>query len=232
LLQLREIDEKLSHLRNRVEDGPRIFDGREREYKEAEQAVEDKREEITNRKLKSKEQEVDLKGKEVEIQKLEVHLLTAKTNEEYSSLQKQINRLKDESGMLEEAILRFLDGIESHSRELGVLERELDVQRADLNEFKSSVDRDLDEYSAEIGKIEAERDQVIAELNFDSSRLYEKIGNARGGHAVVSAEGSMCNGCFMAITPNDMARLRGMRELVCCRHCQRILYLPDCMNEE
>lgn len=227
LLDLRELDEKLTHLDGRIADGPRIYENRARELKEAQSAVELKREAIKQKRLEAKNQEIQLKSREEEIKKQETYLLSAKTNQEYSTIQGQIKRIQEEVGTLEESILQFLEGVEEDARELAELERELKIQQVELDAFKKSVDEDVAAYAEEKASVLAQREAVFNNLDFDAAQIYDRVKNARGGAGVVSAEGSTCGGCFMTVTPNDIARLRGLNELVLCKSCQRILYLPE-----
>jgi predicted nucleic acid-binding Zn-ribbon protein len=49
---------------------------------------------------------------------------------------------------------------------------------------------------------------------------------ARGGVAVVPVEARICQGCYLTLTPNDLMNLQA-GNLVVCKSCQRILYLPE-----
>jgi predicted nucleic acid-binding Zn-ribbon protein len=92
------------------------------------------------------------------------------------------------------------------------------------------VERDNEAYNREIDEYKRQRNELVEALHFDAVRAYDKVKSARDGAAVVSADGNTCGGCFMTVTANDIARLRGMNQLVMCKHCQRILYLSDMLN--
>lgn len=232
LLKLKEIDNKLTHLKSRMDDGPRILDKRKQDTHMAEEAVRRKKEEITQVKLETKEKEVELQKKEEEIKKQELHLLTAKkmSNEEYSAHQNEIKRLKEKVGKLEEAILETMERAEEASKERAGLERELEVHTKELEEFRKEVDAEMAEYAAERESCEAERTQFVETVNFAAVHLYDRIKKARDGDAIVCADGRICGGCYMAITANDIQRLLNMRELVTCKSCQRILYLSETLR--
>ena len=86
------------------------------------------------------------------------------------------------------------------------------------------------EYQREIEEFKAKRKKIQESIQFDAARLYEKVKNARSGSAIVSADNQTCGGCYMTVTPNDVARLRNQKEIVLCKSCQRILYLSDCLS--
>lgn len=230
LLTLRDLDKKLAHLNRRLKDGPRILDKRKAEFEESKKSVEKKRESIKSMQLTSKEREVDLQALEENIKKQETYLLGAKTNQEYSTIQGQIAKLKDDVGRVEEEILAAYEGVEAENKVLREMEQELAIQEKEFNAFRDETQRDLDAYNTEIETIRAKREDQIDAMNFEAVQLYEKVNNARDGDAVVSVEGHTCGGCYMTVTANDIARLRGMNQLVLCKSCQRILYLADMLD--
>ncbi|MFH2001526.1 MAG: C4-type zinc ribbon domain-containing protein [Planctomycetota bacterium] len=230
LINLKDIDEKLGHLNNRIKDGPRILEKRKLEYQDAQAAVQRKRDAILAFKLSSKDKEVELQSVEAEIRKQDTHLLGAKTNQEYSAIQDQIKRLREKVGKLEEAILVAYEGVEEDTKDLAALERELKAQEAELDDFRHNIENEMGEYAREIEEWKAKREELLYKLDFKAVNLYEKVKKARDGDAIVCADGQMCYGCYMTITANDMARLRGINEIVLCKSCQRILYLSDMLD--
>jgi len=50
------------------------------------------------------------------------------------------------------------------------------------------------------------------------------------GEGLAPIEGNVCQGCFSSITPNDRSRLISALELVVCRSCSRIIYLPEVLQ--
>ncbi len=229
LIDLRAIDEKLAHLARRIEDAPRILTLRREERKMAEDAVVHKQAEITAFKLETKNREGELKNREEEIKKQEVHLLTTKkmSNEEYSAHQKEIRRLKGGAGTLEEAILGLFDRMEEDQKALSALERERAIREREFDEFKKEVEKDIAAYNAEIEKHKTQRAELAETVDLDAFHCYERVLSARDGAAIVEVEGHICCGCHMTITPNDLARLGSYTELVFCKSCQRILFIPD-----
>jgi predicted nucleic acid-binding Zn-ribbon protein len=230
LLDLRKVDEKLDHLNKRISDGPRIFEKRRLEFEQENEALERKREEIKQIKMAIKDKEVDLKSKEQEITKQEGYLLGAKTNQEYSAIQETIQRLKNAISGLEEEILVHFEQVEENSRALQELEKEYAIEQKELDEFKKTIEKDVAEYGAEIKEYEEERRRLHDILGFEIVQIYDRVKSARDGDAVVSVEGNTCGGCYMTVTANDLARLRGFNELVQCKSCQRILYLPEMLD--
>jgi predicted nucleic acid-binding Zn-ribbon protein len=133
-------------------------------------------------------------------------------------------------GELEEEILASYDLVEEEKKVLAEMERELGIQKKEFEDFKKNIEEDLKEYNSEIETYMARRKEMVDEIHFEAVQLYEKVKRARGGDAIVAADGRTCGGCYMTVTTNDIARLRGMNEIVLCKSCQRILYLSDMLT--
>ena len=60
-------------------------------------------------------------------------------------------------------------------------------------------------------------------------KIYDRAFQAHG-EGLAPIENNVCQGCFSSVTPNDRSRLISGRELVVCRSCQRIVYLPEVLQ--
>jgi predicted nucleic acid-binding Zn-ribbon protein len=63
----------------------------------------------------------------------------------------------------------------------------------------------------------------------DVLKVYDRAYGAHG-EGVVPIENNICQGCFSSVTPNDRSRLISSLELIVCRSCQRIVYLPESLQ--
>jgi predicted nucleic acid-binding Zn-ribbon protein len=79
----------------------------------------------------------------------------------------------------------------------------------------------------EAGAAAAERTRLAGEVPPEAIRVYERIraGNKRSGTAVAAVHGEYCQGCQMAITPQELTELIQGQRILICRTCQRILVL-------
>ena len=71
------------------------------------------------------------------------------------------------------------------------------------------------------------RDELAASIDPAKLKLYERIrgGNRKSGSAVVAVHGEYCQGCQMAVRPQDLVMLTTGEEIVLCRSCHRIQVL-------
>ena len=66
-------------------------------------------------------------------------------------------------------------------------------------------------------------------LDAEVLKVYDRAFKALG-EAVCPVEANVCQGCFSPVTPNDRSRLLSGRELVTCRVCSRIQFLPEVLQ--
>ena len=62
--------------------------------------------------LQMKQKEGELQTREDQIKKLNTQLMQLKTNREYTAMQHEIDTLKADNSLMEEAIIAVLDGID------------------------------------------------------------------------------------------------------------------------
>jgi predicted nucleic acid-binding Zn-ribbon protein len=80
------------------------------------------------------------------------------------------------------------------------------------------------ELEAEGNRLTARRNQVVAQADPVSLRLYESLRRSKGGLAVVAIQQRTCQGCRIALPSSEEQKARMGDELVTCSSCGRILY--------
>jgi len=227
LIKLQEIDHEVYRIRRRLEDGPRLLERRGEGHRLAEERLAQGKDRVKHAKAKVAELELTLKGKEAEIQKAAAQQLQASTNQEYKALGDHQLRVKKDCDAIEDQILEAWNAVEKAEEEQKELAEQAAEQKAELDRFRGQWEKDQAEYEQELEGIAARRAEACQALPKGSLQVYERVLKAREGEAVVPAEGRVCGACRMAITPNDLARLQGGADLVSCKSCDRILYIPE-----
>ncbi len=171
--------------------------------------------------------EMDLKQAEQEILKLEGNLNTASNNKEYQGILLKIGTIKAENGKLEERILLGMDAVEEREREEDAAKSVQREREADLRAAEAKVEAERQDMARRLDELRAARDELAGSVDAEKLRLYDRIrtGNRKSGTAVVAVHGEYCQGCQMAIRPQDLSDLVSGDKIVLCRSCQRILVL-------
>jgi len=229
LVALRDVDRLRAQTLQLIEAVPRILAGRQRDTAAAKDGLEAARAKLQGFKAHLKTYELDLADRESAIQKANANLMSAKTNQEYSLLVAEISRKKDDKGKVEEQILEQFEVIKQGERLVKDAEARLKEAQAEFGAFEERAKKELSDHKAELVTHEERREQIRRALDPEVLKVYDRAFKALG-EGVVSVEGNVCQGCFSSVTPNDRSRLLSGRELVTCRVCSRIIFLPEILQ--
>src|SRR5579885_728253 len=111
------------------------------------------------------------------------------------------------------------------------LDRNLIAAEAALKQEKSQVEAEKQEArqrtaadQKQLDELQAERKKVVAGMNPNLYRHYERVRRGRRGLAVVEAVDGRCTGCHMAMRLQFFQDLKHSSQVLTCESCGRILY--------
>lgn len=231
LLKIQEKDIKISSLKKEGKTLPEELNDIKGKVKDLENSVKDKHDEIKKLQVAHKELELDLDSKQENIKKFGIQLFQVKTNEEYKAMQKQINDLKFECGLIEDKILDKMEEIEKAHGELKEIEVALVGAKHAQEKKEKEVQAKMQDIEESVHKIQKERDELAGQVSADFLKKYELIFNNKKDIALVSMDNKACQGCHMALTPNVINEVRRGTKLIICDNCARILYYLNTATE-
>ncbi|MBL8841444.1 MAG: hypothetical protein JNL90_07940 [Planctomycetes bacterium] len=227
LMGLQRIDQDVWRLRQRIKETPLLLDRRAERFRQGEARVAASQARVTELRKQIGLLELDVKTKDGEILKIQGAQGQSRTNEEFRAFGDHVARLRKEKSALEDRILDHLGQIESIEKEQVDLKSTRDSLKKEVDADLAQWKKDEAEYQAELAARLAERAEFAKQVAPGPLSVYERVLKVRDGKAMVTADGKICGGCQMSITPNDFTRLHRGNELVACRNCERILYLTD-----
>lgn len=224
LLSVQVVDSQIIFLRESLRQRPRELEDDRRRVASARAAVDDVKAKIKATKLASDQRDLEVKRLEGEINKANIALNTAKTNQEYTIFKEQIARLTTQKSGVEDEVLERLtaiDDLEALQKErqgrLAEVETTLRKKEAELNELIKGMQTEVDRHLAK-------RAELIQGLDPEHLRLYDRVLERHNNFAISRVESSVCHGCYMAVTSQDQ-NLILQGQLVQCKSCSRLLYL-------
>jgi predicted nucleic acid-binding Zn-ribbon protein len=229
LVALADVDKKRAEVQKLIDAVPRVLASRQRESKDAEAGVAAAKTKLQGFRSHLKNLELDLAQREEALQKANGNLLSAKTNQEYSLLMAEIGRKKEEKSRVEELVIEQFDVIKQGEGLVEEAGERLKEAEKDYEGFEARARTEIATHQQELAELDARRATVRKGIDGEVLKLYDRVYKAHGT-AVVPAEGNTCQGCFSTLTPNDCNRLLTGRQLVTCRGCQRILYMPEVLQ--
>jgi predicted nucleic acid-binding Zn-ribbon protein len=144
---------------------------------------------------------------------------------ELEDLQKRGADLRRQIGRGEEQLLAVMERLEQTSQDAATAEADLRRIVAERRTLETDLIAERKTVAGTVRQAQADRDQVRADLDAASLRLYDRLRSTRGGQAVAEVRQRTCQGCRVSLTAALDQRLRHGESLVTCQSCGRILYL-------
>ena len=224
LKQLQAIDGELYRLRRDEQDKPKELERAAAQVAAQEAVVKAAETNMTSLQVAQKEKEVELQTREAQVKKLQGQLFQLKTNKEYSAMQHEIDTLKADNSLLEEAILKAFDAVDQAARERKAEQAKLAEQQERLRRERERIERELEAVRAQIAKLELDRKTLTPDVPKPALAVYERILGIRDGLAMVPLVNDACGGCHRRLPPQVINQVYLRAELVTCESCNRILY--------
>ena len=231
LKRLQAIDAELYDLRKRQQQKPL-----ELQQVQAQVAAQDQRCQAAADRLKSlqlaqKDKEGDLETREGQVKKLQGQLFQLKTNKEYSAMQREIEALKADASLLEEAILKLFDEIDQAGKERQRQQQALAQEQEQLRQTQARVDQELRALGDQIGQLERQREGILPDVPKPALVAYERVLKIRDGLALVPIVNDTCGGCNRRLPPQVLNQVLLKADLVSCESCNRILYFDETFSK-
>lgn len=230
LFILQNIDLQLDELEADKGDLPKQVVQLEEKLDTLNTQIRELKDNIKTWKIERDKADVDIITFEEKIEKLKEQQFQIRTNKEYDALtreithaENQIEKLKKQMDELEGRMKVAKEDIEKLEKEVSEVEDELKEKRKELKEVSEmNEDEEL--------KLQHGRDKILVRIEKPDFAMYDRIRQAKGGLAVVSAKRGSCGGCHNRIPPQRLLELRQHEALYKCEHCGRILVSDEIVN--
>lgn len=231
LKQLQTVDAELFRLRRQRAEKPLELRRIEQEVSTQAarlKAAEDKHKAL---QLAQKDKEVELQTHEASARKLQGQLLQVKTNKEYSAMQREIESLKADNSLLEEAILKTFDAVDQTMKERQAEQQRFAQEQERLKSERQRIEKDMAVIADQIGKLERTRQSVTPGVLPETLQIYDRVLKIRDGVALVPLLKDACGGCHRRLPPQVLNEVLLKAKLVTCESCNRILYFDDAQSK-
>ena len=206
--------------------------GKEMEVTAQQQSISDKEEEeasqakenIEQLEQKQRDTKAGLEDAQSGIKERQNKMMKVQTSREHQALLKEIEDNKGRIKENEEKLIQLMEQIEqaeSTVKELGNLCK---GEKKILAEKSDEVAKAIELINARKKKVIKQREKLEPQLRPGTQKRYAMLRVKRNGSAVVETRNGTCQGCFMAIPPQQYNEVRKGDKLNFCPTCQRILY--------
>lgn len=227
LLELQELDTRISQLEHRLRSVPELIDIARMEQEQPGLEAEVVR---TSTEVSDLEREVARAEAAVQLvrdraardrQRLEAGTGSAK---DLQGLQHELESLARRQGVLEDEELEVMERAEQAEAAEREATTALEQHEARLAELRVARDEKVAAIGAERDEVAAGRDAIVADVSDELVALYERM-RAQTGSGAAPLQQRRCGGCRLELNAVDLGRIRAAAEdeVVRCEECGRIL---------
>ena len=238
LIQLQRIDRKRDRLQKKLDEVPvklkRFTDAiASFEAGHAEQASM-----MVAAKAEADRAELEVKSREEDREKIKRQMNAPKlSNREYETLQEMMaGTLADINSLTDTAIkaMQRAGDAEAKTAEIRAEKEKISTEYA---EAKAKLEGSLAGVTDELAQRDAERDTFLENVGGHQIEIYNRV-RKKHNDALAILDGTIdaaagrigndlhCSACYISIPANYAVRILGRKELLQCKSCARILYVP------
>jgi len=227
LLRLQSVDLKILRLERKLEKSPKALADAQAEVRRYQGLLDEKLKAVKDLQVQINLQEDELKDHEQRIEKLrQQQLQRGIKNKEYQALGHEIQGEKANSSFLQDKILALMEKQEELKAGTDQLQANVEEANAKLKEQKERTEKETAEVRGQLEGLQVKRAEAAEGIDRDLVSRYERILRGKSDIAIVEVLGNICQGCYLALTPQMVLNLRSGSEIVFCQSCTRMLYLP------
>jgi uncharacterized protein len=223
-VRLQELDNRVSELTREISSLPRHIAEIEKKLESHTRKLEGDRAALSANQSDRKRTEGEIQVQEQKISKLRGQMMDAKTNEQYRAFQNEIEFCEKEIRRSEDHILELMGESEPLDKNVKAAELALKAEKEQVEAEKEQARARTAEDQRALGELNEERARIVAGMNPNVYRQYERIRKGRHGIAIAEAVDGRCSACHMTIRLQFFQDLKKGTQVMSCESCSRILY--------
>jgi predicted nucleic acid-binding Zn-ribbon protein len=142
---------------------------------------------------------------------------------ELSSLQHEVNTMKNRNDQLETKALEAIDQMENAEKEVAALTRDCRKLEEEWHIQQKQLDEDIEKLNVSLAELSQQRGQLAAQIDEPAINLYERIRQEKK-QAVAKVEQGICRACRISLSASVLQKARSGQP-VQCGTCGRILFI-------
>lgn len=231
LIKLQAIDSEIAGFDNAIHKQQTLIADRERAIAEKQETITALRTKMELLNQKQQETKIEHEDAGARVKDRQNKMMQVQTSREHQALLKEIEENKKLLKETEDRILLFIEQIEQLEKEITTLENLCSGERQLLAESVEMVENEVKRIDLAKKAVVSQREKEMLVVQAPYLKRYSMLLNKRDGLAVVAVNGNVCQGCYMALPPQQVIEIRKADKLNLCPTCQRILYYKEQEDE-
>ncbi len=223
LQELRRLDSAIAALRTGLQATEGDLQRTESEERLMAEALEREKAKLEASRQKRRAAEVEVGGCNDRKNQFQNQLNVVKNNTEYQALLREIAAAEKRAREWEDVILEAMEEEESGQAKIAKLESDVRGKREISGGERQRLQQQREAADQEIATLTARRDDVLARMEPQVRRKYERLRQARGEVVIVPIVNGACGGCHFRLPPQVVNQVRQGEAMLFCESCGRML---------
>jgi len=232
LIALQELDSNLSGFDQNIEEKQQELADREQSILDKETNIEQCREKAGDLEQRERDIKAAHEDAGIRIKERQNKMMQVQTSREHQALLKEIEEAKKLIKETEEQLLQVMEQAEQAEAEAVELENICTGEKELLAEETDTVEAAVKKLNTRRKTVFNKRNKLAKNVQSSLMKRYDKLLKKRKGLAVVQVINGVCQGCFMAIPPQQFNEIRKGEQMHSCPTCQRIIYYLEPADNE
>lgn len=224
LIQLQQVGDEITTTIGMLDTIATRVESLELELALYEKKVEDEKKILQEFKRQYRSFESDLQAKQSQIIKSKEKLRSVKTNKEYNSTLKEIDKLKEQNSLLEDEMLNLLDRIDEADKAVLKSQEEYNQTKSDITTRMNAVSLEELDGKNELARLNKNCSALETKINKDLLVKFKLVKEKITGPSISPVINAVCQGCHLNIPPQMYIELQRIENLKFCPNCQRMIY--------
>jgi len=225
LILLQDCDNKIKEINLKKKEAPLKLQDLKKALDEMEMMLKEKKDRLESIKKDRRAMEQNVQDLESRMEKSRIKLSNIKSNKEYTAVLKEIEDQEKEKSMNEDYLLQLMDEIEVLDKHCIEGAGELAGLIDQFGRTKQAVEKEIREFDERVKALEQKRIRYCDSIDKDLLKRYLLLqGRKKGGIAIGSVIGGVCQSCHMGIPPQQFNELIKCDSLPTCPNCNRMVY--------
>jgi uncharacterized protein len=224
VMRLQSLDGRVAELTKEIATLPKHIAEIEKKLLGGERKLEADKGALAANQRDRKKMDGDIQLNQGKISKLRDQMLAAKNNDQYRAFQNEIEFCEKEIRKCEDRILELMGQSEALDKNVKAAEAALKTEKVQVEGEKNEARQRTAKDQAALKELFEERKGMVASLDPNLVRNYERIKKTRGGIAIAEAIDGRCSRCYISLRPQFFQELKRGDKVMTCESCNRILY--------
>ncbi|PIE68257.1 MAG: hypothetical protein CSA21_08430 [Deltaproteobacteria bacterium] len=224
LIKLQGIDLEISTIENKIKDEQNALDSKITALMRKEEHINELTSKIASLETERRGLEADAADRLTQVRESQAKMMQVQTGREQTALLKEIEDGKKSIKEFEEQTVAIMEEVEKLNAQLKEESNLLKGEKVLVEEEKEKVKSSIEKINKGRKTKDTERGKQATLVEPRLLKKYDTLRLRRKGLAVANVLQGVCQGCFMALPPQQYNTLLKGEAILNCPSCQRIIY--------